>query len=521
MSAPTHPSFAFGRFHYDGKQGRLLLDGREVPLPPRELHLLAIFLVHPSEWLGEEWLERGLWPKAVPPTGELGRLVRELTAVLDGGADGVATIQRATGRGYRWLFPLGEVIVGSAEPESGGPRAPSDLGRDRASTLSGSRSAHRILLSPRRLAIGLLAAFVLAAALFWAERAVSRRAASSGEGRTDASDPAALSAAAAAELASGVVAARGHDLASRRVAIARFEAALALDPLGPGQAAAHAALASTLVLEGDLARARREARAALRLDAALPEAYAVLSLTQLLTDFDLVAARASAERALALNVAHTGGRRALAWVDAVEGRFVVALSQLALTRSPAYFDPEVATDEGSILYLSGRALEARRQLTEVVRREPAFRRAHAALAELHLAERRLGAAAFELELLDALVAGATREDERFKPRAEGAWMPPDAGEAARRLEARAERVHLQGAAGSELEAARIFARFGQRDLAIAALERALDRRENGAALARIDPAFFALRDQTAFRELLEKAGVPAVAISNKDSPHFQ
>ena len=54
----------------------------------------------------ESQLERGLWPKAVPPTGELDRLLRALTAALDEGADGVATIQTVKGRGCRLLIPV-------------------------------------------------------------------------------------------------------------------------------------------------------------------------------------------------------------------------------------------------------------------------------------------------------------------------------------------------------------------------------------------------------------------------------
>ena len=499
MSAPTQPSFAFGRFRFDGLAAKLLLDGREVPLPPRELQLLGIFLHRPAEWLDEEGLAHGLWPKAVPPTGELERLVRELTAALDRGADGVTTIQSLKGRGYRFLTPV--------RPLSDDPAPVTE----RVPALPGRRSAHRTLVSPRRLAIGMLLAGVGSVALFWAARSVARRAGSAVVSAAGAPDPAARRAAAVAEVAKGVAAAGQPDHASRRLAVGRFEAALALDPSASSQASAHAALASTLVLEDEMERARREAAAALALDDRLADAHATLALTQLFFDRDRVAARASAERALALDVGSIGARRALAWVNAVEGGFGTAFSLLLQARSPAVFDPELATDEGSILYLSGRALEARRQLNEVVRKEPVFRRAHAALAALHLAERRLSAAAIEFELLDALAAGATRDDERVRRSAAGTWEPFDASEAARRLEARAENVHLHGVAGSQLEAARIFAQFGERDLALAALARALERRESGAALVRIDPAFASLGTSAAFRDLLDRAGVPALA----------
>ena len=516
MSEPILASFVFGRFQYDGRAGRLLLDGREVPLPPRELHLLGIFLERPAEWLGEEWLAHGLWPQAVPPTGELDRLVRELTAALDRGADGVTTIQSLKKRGYRWLLPVRRVGVPAAEagaPPSDAP-APGRIPA-RAPAIAEARSAHRMLVSPRRLAIGLLAVGAFAGALSWTVRAQARRAArAEAAARASAPDPAARRSAAAAEVAKGVAAARQSDPASRQLAMLRFEAALELDPSPSSQAVAHAGLAATLILEDDLASARREAEAAVALDGQLADAHAALAMTQLFSDRDAIAARASAERALALDVGSIGARRALAWVSAVEGRFETSFALLLQARSPTLFDPELATDEGTILYLAGRALEARRQLNEVVLREPASRRAHGALAALHLTERRLGAAAVELELRDALGetgAGAARDVERIRQSAGGAWTAPDAGEAARQLEERARNVHLHGSPGSELEAARIFAQFGERDLALAALARALEQRESAAALARIDPAFTPLRSWAAFRDLLDRSGVPPLA----------
>ena len=68
MSETSPPSFAFGRFALDGPKGKLLLDGREIALPPRELQLLGLFLEHPAEWLTQEGLAHGLWPRAVPPS---------------------------------------------------------------------------------------------------------------------------------------------------------------------------------------------------------------------------------------------------------------------------------------------------------------------------------------------------------------------------------------------------------------------------------------------------------------------
>ena len=547
MGEPVRTGYAFGRFEFDGREKRLLLDGREVALPPRELQLLAIFLEHPAEWLEESKLERELWPRAVPPTGELHRLLRELTRALDEGADGVATIQTLKGRGRRLLIPVlalgnaggaepgavagagggvGAVSRASGEAPEGAPRLTRAPSGERPA-IPGGRSAHRTWIAPRHLAVGLLVALalvVVVAALYWAVRGLSGGSASVAAGSAAVANVKQLRAAAAAELEKGVAAAGGYDLRSRRAAITHFEAALQLDPDPRNQAAAHAALANVLVREGEMARARLEAQAALAsnialgYEAKLAEPLAALAFAQLFAGRDPAAARASAERVLALDALHVDGRRALVWVHVVEGRFAAARAELEPLRPTGSFDPEVATDEGWILYLSGRPLEARQLLTAVVRREPLFRRAHAALAALHLAERRLAAAAVELELLDALEEGARRDDERVRLLSSPDWMMPEASEAARLLGERAAGAGAHpagGTMGTETQAARIYAQLGERALALAALGRALARREADAVLARIDPAFASLRGAPAFRNLLDGAGVPPTAPAPK------
>ncbi|MEO7795508.1 MAG: hypothetical protein ABIV06_12130 [Thermoanaerobaculia bacterium] len=520
------PSFAFGRFQYDGAQARLLLAGREVTLSPRVLHLLVIFLDRPGEWLDEEWVSRGLWPKAVPPTGELDRLVRELTAALDEGADGVSTIQKVSRRGYRLIIPVRPLAAAGTGAESSGARSANPPSGERmaatTAALPGGRSAHRALLSPAQIAAALLGIAAVVLAGFWLSGPPAKPSEAAPSAAKVATDPAAMRAAATAELGKGLAAAPLYDFNSRRAAISHFEAALQLDPAARNQATAHAALANVLVLEGEMERARLEAQAALAAsiplgpEAKLAEPLAALAFSQLFAGRDPAAARSSADRVLALDALHVAARRALVWVCVLEGRFDDALQQLGPARLPGHFDPEIATDEAWILYLSGRPLEARQLLSAIVRQAPLFRRAHAALAALHLSERRLAAAAVEFELLDAMNAGATGEDERVSLRISGSWALPDSGEAVRLLEERAASQHQAppgGVPGAETEAARIYAQFGKRQLAIEALSRALERRESDAALARVDPAFAALRSSAAFRKLLDSAGVPPLVSS--------
>lgn len=532
MNDQPRSGFAFGRFEYDDAQAKLLLAGREVPLTPRELHLLVIFLSRPGEWLEEAWLERGLWPKAVPPSGELDRLVRALTAALDQGADGVATIQAVKRRGYRLLIPVRPLATAAASAAEGAVRPPRSSSGERPaekaaldSTLPGGRSARRAAVSHAQIAAAVLVVGAAVLALLWWMGPPERPGAGAAALGAPAPSEAALRAAAAAELGKGLAAAPLYDLASRRAAISHFEAALQLDPGARNQATAHAALAAVLVREDDMERARLEAQAALAANIALgqgaqlAEPLAALAFTQLFLGRDPAAARASAERALAIDALHVGARRALVWVCTVEGRFDEALRELAPANPPGQFDPEVATDEAWILHFAGRSLEARQRLTAVVRREPLFRRAHAALAALHLAERRLAAAAVELEVLDALgsSAGDGRSEEvRMNLRNADSWTLPDASEAARQLEERAAGSGRKGpapsaASGADTEAARIYAQFGENALALAALARALERHESAATLARVDPAFASLRGNAAFRRLLDEAGVPPLA----------
>jgi DNA-binding winged helix-turn-helix (wHTH) protein/tetratricopeptide (TPR) repeat protein len=512
----TPHTFTFGRFHFDGPSGRLYLDGGEIPLKSRELQLLSILLEHREQWVRDDDLAHALWPKAVASREELDHLVRELSAILDRGADGVATIQGQKERGYRLQIPVH--AVSPAPPASSPatrtvrtavtpprPPTPPMSPVPAAAPRPEARSGHRRLI-PRRFALLLLVAALGALAVGAVLRWVTRRAEGLASGDAVEIDLGAVRAAANSELAKGVVAARGYDLAAFDEAAARFGAAIAIEP---GFAAARGALAEVSARRGDLARAKREAEVALKLEPDLASAHAALAWVSLFADWKPAEARTSAERALLLDIGEVTARRALAWSLAIEGNPGEALVEIRRTLAPGVLDPETATDESWHLFLAGKPLEARQLVAEVVRLAPTCAPARELLAWTYLVERRLGPAALELELRDRLLAGATAKDERIRRSIAGGWDPPDAGEAARLLRSRTEGSFRAVARDGELENARILVQLGESDLAHAALARAVARREGGVVLAWLDPTLAALRGNSRFRDLMSRAGIAA------------
>ena len=515
MAETALQTYGFGRFRFDAATGRLFLDGGEIPLKSRELQLLTILVEHPEEWMRDEWLAHALWPRALAPQSELDHLVRELSTILARGADGVATIQSQKERGHRLQIPVHR--LDAAKPAPSPALAP--LPGDRTvrlppppppppRVLPEAGSGHRRLLAPKRFALVVIGAALAALAIGWLLRWATHRAERLAPAISAESDPGVVRAAASTELAKGISAARGYDLAALDEAIDRFEAAIAIEP---GYAEARGALAEALVRRGSIAPARREAEVALKLQPDLAPAQAALAFVQLFASWKPGDAKSSAERALLLEITQPTARRALAWSLLAEGKAGEALVEIRRSLQPGVLDPESATDECWILFLSGRALEARQLAAEVVRVAPTFAPSREILGYLHLLDRRLGPAAIELELRDRLLEGATSRDDRIRLAIVGGLEPPDAGEAARLLRARADASYRGVARDAELEKARILTQLGDRDAALAALERAIARREGGIVVAWLDPSLAVLRPTPRFRELMTRAGVAAPA----------
>ncbi len=302
-----------------------------------------------------------------------------------------------------------------------------------------------------------------------------------------------------------------YDLNKRRVpdleaAVGYFQEATNADPQ---YARAYAALADAYVLLGGYStrppqdlylKARAAAQRALDLDSSLAEAHTAFALIVQNSDLDWQTAEREFRRAIALNpnyaTAHHWYAEHLMW----RGRFAEALQESERARQLDPLSLIIAADNGFILYCArqyDRAIEKWRSVLAV---DPDFPRAHL-----------IQAAYMEKGMVAE--ARADFEHLRTKPSAPVHWAVVTSLEAGsgHPAEARAALGELLRAMRREPVAAAYvagaYASVGDRDQAIAWLERAYAEHPSELISLKIEPIWDPLRTDPRFQRLLERVGL--------------
>ncbi|HWH81743.1 MAG TPA: winged helix-turn-helix domain-containing protein, partial [Burkholderiaceae bacterium] len=123
MNFPDSPSrhpgalaarFAFGEVTFNPlRRAVWRLDGTPVPLSPRALDALELFVVRPGELIDKDTLMRALWPSLVVEENSLSQVISALRRAL--GDDGKRYIQTEARRGFRFIAKVTE-RDGAASP---------------------------------------------------------------------------------------------------------------------------------------------------------------------------------------------------------------------------------------------------------------------------------------------------------------------------------------------------------------------------------------------------------------------
>lgn len=254
-------AFRFGSFVVDLGSYRLLKDGTPLPLSPKALDLLILFLGRPQALVTKDDMLSALWPGVAVTDNALTQVVSELRQTLGDQPASPSFIQTVPRRGYRFVAVVDE------RPAEDAPE------RDPVAQLLSALPAHRPAV-PGRMAV-----------TRDTESAWAYRAFTDGRLKLEMLDPVQVPG-----------------------AIADFERALALDPQYP---LAHVGLAhahfwtfqtSRASHQPDVAAALKavgHARRAIELDADLAEAHSTLALILIGVDRP-VEAVASGRRAIAL-----------------------------------------------------------------------------------------------------------------------------------------------------------------------------------------------------------------------------
>lgn len=283
-----------------------------------------------------------------------------------------------------------------------------------------------------------------------------------------------------------------------------FEAAVEADP---DLARAHAGCACAKVLqlhwgsEGDPdARdaALAEAERAIELDPNTPEAFAARAQVRIF-DRDWPAAERDFRRAIELDPGGATARQWYAEYLGCMGRFEEAFAEIERARSIDPLSLAVLTQAGNLFTYTRQFDEAEKQYREALERDPGFTVARFKLMELYQMMGRYEEALAELERIGPRHAEAVADIRR-----EMATHGPEGY-----MESRKRFSEELGGVDPFFDAA-VFARFGRKDDAFAALDRAVEEGDWYLVRTAVSPHMDPLRDDLRFEELLERLGLSHV-----------
>src|SRR5687767_15858565 len=107
----------FGAFELDLEAGKLLKNGRMVPLRPQPFRLLSLLVAQPGRLVTREEIQSALWKDDTFVDFEQGVnfAVKQVREALGDVAESPVYIQTVPKRGYRFLAPV-EVVTPGAAP---------------------------------------------------------------------------------------------------------------------------------------------------------------------------------------------------------------------------------------------------------------------------------------------------------------------------------------------------------------------------------------------------------------------
>src|SRR2546428_1994456 len=99
----TKTSYEFGPFRVDGRERRLLRDGKVVPLTPKVFDILLVFVQNSGHVLSKDEVMKLVWPNTAVEEGNLARNVSTLRKALGESPTNYRYVQTVPWRGYRFV----------------------------------------------------------------------------------------------------------------------------------------------------------------------------------------------------------------------------------------------------------------------------------------------------------------------------------------------------------------------------------------------------------------------------------
>ncbi|MGH9936981.1 MAG: winged helix-turn-helix domain-containing protein [Blastocatellia bacterium] len=280
----------------------------------------------------------------------------------------------------------------------------------------------------------------------------------------------------------------------------------------PHYALAHAGLADAYIglafynylpPKEAMPQAKASALEALKFDDTLAEAHASLAHVKVNYDWDWTGAENEFKRAIALNPRYATARQwyAIHYLTP-KGRLEEALAEMSLARDIDPVSLVMNSFMGATLYFAGRSDQAVEQCVKAVDLDPNFGVARWRLGLVLAQEARFDEAITELSRADALSGGSPFMKAALGYAYAVSGRKGEAVKILAELQKRAERSYV-----SASEIAAIYAGLGERDRAIAWLEKAAEERAFHLVYLNVRPEFAPLRSDPRFADLLRRVGL--------------
>jgi TolB-like protein/Tfp pilus assembly protein PilF len=285
-----------------------------------------------------------------------------------------------------------------------------------------------------------------------------------------------------------------------------FDRALEIDP---EYALAYAGIAESYWIAADLylnpkeavKKAQEASIRALKIDDTLAEAHTFLATTRMNYDWDWKEAERHFKRALELNQAYAPARHWYGWFLTIMGRHDEAIAQLQWAKQLDPFSLGVNWFLSASLCLAGRYEESAERARELIALEPHFWPGHWALG---------AARTYQGDFGEAVAAYRKAGELDASPMIRGALAHVHAlaGETEEAQAILSELKHAEtDTYVPPYYLALIHLALGERDEALAYLERAYEERDGSLPLIKVDRRLDALRPEPALQRLMSRVGL--------------
>jgi len=518
----SHVRLRFGVFQVDLDARELRKHGDRVRLSAQPFRVLSILLEKPGETVTREELRVRLWASDtfVDFEHSLNSAIKKLRFALGDSPERPLYIETIPRSGYRFVAPIEEVSAASATAVgTSGPAVQSGI-----LPASAEEPSRRRWLSP----ITILAVLVVMGVFAWLGLRVRPNTKSRIAGKIHAANESGESAKLNSQPALSPKSGEAHDLYLKGLyfwnkrtvtgfqqAIPYFRQATIVDPnYAPGYAGLANCYTLLTAYSSDpsslyIPQARAAAARAVQLDDRSAEAHTALALIIQNHDWDWRTSEKEYRRATELNpdyaTAHHWYAEHLMWL----GRFDEALSEGDRARNLDPLSLIITADYGAIFYYSRDYDRAIEELCSVLRKDPSFLRAVSMLTYAYVEKGMYAQALAEDEVLTRLYGQGSRH-----------WMMLayiyGRGGQTERARSALEKMEKLSRQEQVSPVFMLWAHLGigDKEEALADLEKAYAERSLIMVTLRAEPAFDPLRSDPRFKDLMHRVGLDDSGTAN-------